>query len=138
LAGRFGACMYLVVVGYEGRGAGSEELGLAGAEGLRVVRRRTADRVRPLADLQMRLTYRTIRVLGAISDSPGACNREVAARAGVGDQGQMSKLLGRIAEHGLVENRGVGGTRRAGNAWHLTRRGAEVLRTTQPAGTPTR
>ncbi len=36
----------------------------------------------------IRLTYRTARVLTAIAESPGASNREVAARAGVVDQGR--------------------------------------------------
>ena len=44
----------------------------------------------------VRLTYRTARVLSAIADYPGASNREVADRAGIVDQGQISKLLGRL------------------------------------------
>jgi AcrR family transcriptional regulator/DNA-binding MarR family transcriptional regulator len=128
-----GACMYCIVVGYEGREVAAGQCASASEEGSRGTRRTAAVRERPLAGLGTRLTYRTIRVLGAIAEYPGACNREVAARAGVGDQGQMSKLLNRIAEHGLVENRGNGGTRRSGNQWHLTKRGAEILRTTQPA-----
>ena len=136
LADLFGACMYLVVAGYEGRAVAAEELEIARADEVRLTRRRPAGRVKPLAELDIRLTYRTIRVLGAIADAPGACNREVAARSGVGDQGQMSRLLNRIAEHGLVENRENGRSRRAGNAWHLTRRGAEVLWTTRPAKAP--
>ena len=41
----------------------------------------------------MRLTYRTVRVLGAVGEHPGASNREIAERAGISDQGQISKLL---------------------------------------------
>ncbi|MGA9286064.1 MAG: TetR/AcrR family transcriptional regulator [Solirubrobacteraceae bacterium] len=80
----------------------------------------------PLRDLQMRLTYRTVRVLMAISARPGASNREVGAGAGIDDQGQISKLLSRLDRLGLVENRGAGQVRGAPNAWSLTKKGFEV------------
>jgi AcrR family transcriptional regulator len=89
----------------------------------------------PLADLPMRVTYRTLRVLGAIAQQPGASNRVVGELAGVADQGQISKLLSRLDGLGLVENRhraagAQGGRRSAGeaNAWCLTARGVEVER----------
>ncbi len=73
--------------------------------------------------LETRLTYRTARVLRAIGDYPGASNREVAERAGVVDQGQISKLLGRLHARELIEK--IGGTRARGapNSWRLTERG---------------
>ncbi|HEY4894794.1 MAG TPA: MarR family transcriptional regulator [Solirubrobacteraceae bacterium] len=74
-----------------------------------------------------RLTYRTARVLAAIGGYPGASNREVAERAGVLDQGQISKLLGRLEERGLIEKIGGGRARGAPNSWRLTEAG-EVLR----------
>lgn len=80
----------------------------------------------PLRDLQMRLTYRTVRVLMTIAASPGASNREVGAGAGIDDQGQISKLLSRLDKLGLVENRGAGQVRGAPNAWSLTKKGFEV------------
>jgi AcrR family transcriptional regulator len=80
----------------------------------------------PLRDLQMRLTYRTVRVLMAISANPGSSNREVGAGAGIDDQGQISKLLSRLDKLGLVENRGAGQIRGAPNAWSLTKKGFEV------------
>ena len=80
----------------------------------------------PLRDLQMRLTYRTVRVLMAISANPGASNREVGAGAGIDDQGQISKLLSRLDKLGLVENSGAGQVRGAPNAWSLTKKGFEV------------
>ncbi len=76
----------------------------------------------------VRLTYRTARVLGAIADYPGASNREVAERAGIVDQGQISKLLGRLQAQGLIAKVGEGRTRGAPNSWHLTERGELVLR----------
>src|SRR5580704_8258881 len=45
----------------------------------------------PLRGLRMRLTYRTVRVLLAIAEQPGASNRQIAVGAGITDQGQISK-----------------------------------------------
>ncbi len=80
------------------------------------------------ADPPIRLTYRTARVLTAIAESPGASNREVAARAGVVDQGQISKLLGRLLRLGLIVNTGESSARGAPNAWRLTELGERVER----------
>jgi AcrR family transcriptional regulator len=85
-----------------------------------------------LKDLPMRVTYRTVRVLLAV-DELGArginpSNREVSRLAGVGDQGQMSKLLRRLERLRLIVNEGAEGERGAPNAWRLTERGDEVLR----------
>jgi AcrR family transcriptional regulator/DNA-binding MarR family transcriptional regulator len=77
-------------------------------------------------DPHIRLTYRTARVLTAIAGSPGASNREVAARAGVVDQGQISKLLGRLLRLGLIANTGESSSRGAPNAWRLTELGERV------------
>jgi AcrR family transcriptional regulator len=82
----------------------------------------------PLRDLEMRLTYRTVRVLLSIAENPGASNREVGAAAGVDDQGQISKLLGRLEKLGLIENGAAGQVRGSPNAWELTKRGTEVER----------
>ena len=73
-----------------------------------------------------------MRVLGAIAEHPGASNREIAERAGIVDQGQISKLLGRLAKLDLVVNRGEGQERGASNAWHLTGRGTQVERVARP------
>ncbi len=81
-----------------------------------------------LAGLRMRVTYRTMLVLSAIGERPGASNREVANAAGIADQGQVSKLLRRLVGLGLVENRGVGQKRGAANEWHLKERGAALVR----------
>ena len=74
----------------------------------------------------MRLTYRTIRVLGVIAEQPGASNREISEGAGIVDQGQISKLLSRLSQYGLVENFGHGQRRGMANAWELTPRGAQL------------
>jgi len=83
------------------------------------------------SNANVRLTHRTLRVLAAIAAHPGASNREVAEGAGIADPGQISKLLGRLAGLGLVENHGVGKGRGAQNAWSLTERGSQVERATK-------
>jgi DNA-binding MarR family transcriptional regulator len=90
-------------------------------------RRRRADRD-PLADLKIRLTYRTLRVLAAVAAEPGLNNKELSERAGITDQGQMSKLLSRLAGHSLTVNTGEGQAKGEPNAWILTRKGTESLR----------
>ena len=74
-----------------------------------------------------RLTYRTARVLTAIGDYPGASNREVGERAGVVDQGQISKLLTRLQAQGLIAKTGAAQARGAPNSWQLTARGQAVV-----------
>jgi predicted transcriptional regulator len=73
-----------------------------------------------LAQLDMRLTYRTMRVLTALAAHPGASNAQTAERSGVRDNGQISRLLWRLAATGLVENHGKGKSAGTSNAWHLT------------------
>jgi AcrR family transcriptional regulator len=80
----------------------------------------------PVEGLSMRLTYRTARVLTAIAEVPEASNREVADRAGIVDQGQISRLLGRLEGLGLIANVGDGAERGAPNAWMLTSKGEQV------------
>jgi AcrR family transcriptional regulator len=82
----------------------------------------------PPEGISMRLTYRTTRVLLAIGERPGANNREVADRAGIVDQGQISRLLRRLEGLGLIANTSDGTTRGAPNAWLLTAKGEQVER----------
>ena len=86
----------------------------------------------PLQGLHMRLTYRTLRVLSAIATDPGASNREIADNAGVADQGQISKLLGRLERLGLIQNTGSGQPKGEPNAWGLTPKGTEVEQALSP------
>jgi AcrR family transcriptional regulator/DNA-binding MarR family transcriptional regulator len=81
----------------------------------------------PLKELQMRLTYRTVRVLAAVATHPRSSNRVIADAADVNDQGQISKLLARLEKLGLIENLvGMRSARGEPNAWTLTERGEEV------------
>lgn len=83
----------------------------------------------PLQGLEMRITYRTARVLEGIAELPGSSNRQVAERAGILDQGQVSKLLARLERLGLLANTiGDGRVKGEPNAWRLTDRGAQVAR----------
>ncbi len=80
----------------------------------------------PLRDVQMRLTYRTARVLQAAGEHPGASNRQIGELAGMYDQGQISKLLARLERLGLLTNTGQGQARGESNAWQLTTLGKRV------------
>jgi AcrR family transcriptional regulator len=81
----------------------------------------------PFRGLPIRLTFRTVRVLATIGEQPDASNREIGHDAGVADQGQMSKLLRRLENAGLIENLGEGQARGKRNAWRLTPHGQGVL-----------
>lgn len=84
----------------------------------------------PLADVNLRLTHRTARVLEGIAElSRGGAdpsNREVATFAGVTDPGQISKLLRRLERLGLLVNTGAGHAKGEPNAWVLTPKGEQV------------
>jgi AcrR family transcriptional regulator/DNA-binding MarR family transcriptional regulator len=117
--------MSMVVLPYLGPSAGRRELerrvessGSSAA---------TTGRSNPLKQLQMRLTYRTLRVLAAVASHPGSSNRAIGDAADISDQGQISKLLARLQRLGLIENTGAGSSSRGEpNAWSLTSRGREV------------
>jgi hypothetical protein len=104
----------------------------AGAQRSRSSGQRGPSAKNPLVDLPMRLTYRTLAVLGAISENPGASNHDVARAAQIKDEGQASKLLARLARLRLIENTGPGYPSGAPNEWRLTERGEELLRTVSP------
>ncbi len=120
-----GPLMGLIVLPYQGRAVAEREAARP------TPRRRPAapPASDPLWDLEMRLTYRTVRVVAAIATVPGASNREVSNIAGVADQGQISKLLARLEHLGLIENVGEGHAKGEPNAWQLTPKGIEVERT---------
>jgi hypothetical protein len=87
--------------------------------------------------IDFRMTVRTRTVLAAVAklsargSSPN--NREIAQLGGVRDRGQISRLLARLADLGLLVNTGeaVQGTH---NAWRLTASGREILDATDPSG----
>jgi AcrR family transcriptional regulator len=120
-----GSFMGMIVLPYLGPAAAQKESSRPAPERRSRPRATSSD---PLRDLEMRLTYRTVRVLLSIAASSGASNREVGAAAGIDDQGQISKLLSRLEKLGLIENSGAGQVRGASNAWALTKKGVEVER----------
>jgi AcrR family transcriptional regulator len=124
-----GELMSLIVLPYLGRGAARREL-------VRPMRRPSLQRHggrTAVEGVGMRLTYRTARVLSAIAERPGSSNREVGNHAEIVDQGQISKLLGRLESQGLIVNIGAGDRRGAPNAWELTPRGEQVERVVRGA-----
>jgi AcrR family transcriptional regulator len=125
-----GELMSLILLPYLGSAAARRELTRPPG------RSRTGPRARAphgghamMESVGPRLTYRTARVLTAIAERPGSSNREIANRAEVVDQGQISKLLSRLEAQGLIANVGGGGLRGAPNAWELTLRGEQIQHT---------
>ncbi|HTR88788.1 MAG TPA: TetR family transcriptional regulator [Solirubrobacteraceae bacterium] len=122
----FGSLMSLIVLPYLGPTAAQRELRRPAPappweeKGGRTVTPSSFD------DHGLRLTYRTVRVLNAIAQYPGASNREVAERADIVDQGQISKLLNRLERAGVIANVGEGTSRGAPNAWSLTPLGEHI------------
>lgn len=113
----------MIVLPYLGSAAARKELSRPVPKAPATAHRGERD---PLSQLDMRLTYRTVRVLLAVAGKPGDSNRGVAARAGIGDQGQISKLLARLEKLGLVVNKSKAPGTGAPNAWMLTKQGEEV------------
>jgi AcrR family transcriptional regulator/DNA-binding MarR family transcriptional regulator len=125
LSGLLGELMGMIVLPYLGPPGVRREIGRPNPPPLPTQIESSAD---PLKGLEMRITYRTVRVLMTIASTPGASNREIAAQAGIADQGQVSKLLARLEHLGLALNQGEGPAKGSANAWVLTPRGAQVER----------
>ena len=109
----------------------------AGVRGGKLVPKR--GRARPVparpASAALRLTVRTQLVLTAVAELGGRgsypSGREIAEAAGVRDEGQISKLLARLQDRGLLHNTARGGH---GNpkAWQLTPQGEALLHARRP------
>jgi AcrR family transcriptional regulator/DNA-binding MarR family transcriptional regulator len=120
-----GPLMAMIVLPYHGQAAAAREA----ARPVPAPRSATRPLGDPLRALDMRLTYRTVRVLLAIAGRPGASNRQVADAAGIADPGQISRLLARLQHLGLIRNDSTGPYRGEPNVWRLTEKGAEIERT---------
>jgi AcrR family transcriptional regulator len=81
--------------------------------------------------VEFRPTLRTFTVLSAIAERPGLNNREVSGCAGISDQGQISRLLWRLEDLGLVQNTG-GREQGTPKAWSLTPLGEQALQASHP------
>jgi AcrR family transcriptional regulator len=117
-----GQLMGMIVLPYLGHEAAAAELARRPPR----ARKPARSQEDPLKRLDMRLTYRTMRVLAAVGARPGLNNRQIARDAGVVDQGQMSKLLARLEGLGLIANGGESQVRGEPNVWRLTERGQEL------------
>jgi AcrR family transcriptional regulator len=122
MVGLQGPLMGMIVLPYRGPAAAGRELSYPPSKRRRVQPREDD----PLRDLDMRLTYRTVRVLGAVASHPDSSNRTIANASDVIDQAQISKLLVRLEHRGLISNHGTGSGRGEPNAWRLTTRGEEI------------
>jgi AcrR family transcriptional regulator len=143
LAGLLSALMATIMLPYRGRTAAARELARPALKHTtRAPRQMGGDArhvplgqvgSRPPADF--RLTVRTHAVLAAVAElgrrGSGPSNREVSDLVRVADQGQISRLMGRLQEQGLVENAG-GQIQGVAKAWQLTLRGEEIVRVGQP------
>jgi AcrR family transcriptional regulator len=127
LAGLSGPLMGMIVLPYLGPAAARRETARPAPQPPTAPATPAAS-IDPLRDLPMRLTYRTVTVLLAIGSQPGASNRAIALAAGVEDQGQISKLLARLAKLGLIANGRDIDARGAGNSWTLTELGETLER----------
>jgi AcrR family transcriptional regulator len=126
-----GPFMSMIVMPYLGRAVAHAESIAPGPKARRHAPAPPKDGLDPLAELDMRVTYRTVRVLTAIADTPDASNRQIARDAGIIDQGQVSKLLARLAGLGLIENTRPTRSGRGANAWRLTPFGERIQRATR-------
>jgi AcrR family transcriptional regulator len=118
-----GPLMAMIVHPYLGPAAARAELDRPASPASRIAQRNSAD---PFKGLPIRFTYRTARVLATIASDPGASNRHIADHAGIVDEGQMSRLLRRLHQCELIENRREGQPKGEANAWTLTDRGRTI------------
>lgn len=115
----------VIVLAYKGPAQARRELSRPVPRGEGSTQARDA---RHSVALDMRLTYRTLRVLAVIAANPGINNRAVGEAAGIANAGQISKMLARLERHGLIRNTGAGQPKGAPNAWTLTPIGMKVDR----------
>lgn len=127
LLGLANQLMSMLVLPYLGAAAARREL--ERPLEVRVSDRREARLIEdPFKSAGMRLTYRTVRVLLAVAEHPGASNRLLGEAAGISDQGQISKLLGRLRRLDLVSNAGLAPGQGAPNEWNLTAAGEQLTK----------
>lgn len=141
LVGLVNPLMGMVVMPYLGHAASSRELDRPIAPAPVPSPARVESGVTdPFRRMGLRVTYRTVRVLLAISENPGASNRAIGESAGIRDQGQISKLLGRLGRLGLIDNQDARHAGGAANAWRLTSMGQQAISSigahTGPINTP--
>ena len=129
-----GSLMATIVLPYRGSAAAAKELERPVP---RVpAKRRDGDgisrrRLGAASPVDYRLTVRTQMALAAVGGRPGLNNREISEVIGLSDQGQISRMLKRLADQGLVEN-AQGHASRQVKAWRLTADGEAVIDAHRP------
>jgi AcrR family transcriptional regulator/DNA-binding IscR family transcriptional regulator len=134
--------MATIVLTYRGRAAAERELrgtrtfssarkSPAGVKSpARLAERRPAPPLGSLKPTDFRLTARSQLALGAIAKLAGRgaypSNQQISGLVGIADQGQISRLMMRLAAQGLVENTGGNG-QGAPKAWRLTAQGEAAI-----------
>ena len=136
LIGLLGQLMASIVLPYRGSMAASKELARPVPRPPARAQRRDGDGLsrRPLSavsPVDYRLTVRTQMALAAVGGRPGLNNREVSEIIGLSDQGQISRMMKRLSDQGLVEN-AQGHTNRQIKAWRLTADGEAVIDAHRP------
>ncbi len=129
-----GSLMATIVLPYRGSAAAARELGRPVPK--IPARRRDGDGLsrRPVgaaSPVDYRLTVRTQMALAAVAGRPGLNNREVSEIIGLADQGQISRMMKRLSDQGLVENTQAH-TKRLARAWRLTADGEAVIDAHRP------
>jgi DNA-binding MarR family transcriptional regulator len=128
--------MATIVLPYRGSAAAAKELERPTPRPSARAVRRDGDGLsrRPLSaasPVDYRLTVRTQMALAAVGGRPGLNNREISEVIGLSDQGQISRMLKRLAGQGLVENAQAHASRQV-KAWRLTTDGEAVIDAHRP------
>ena len=124
-----GSLMATIVLPYRGSEAAARELTRPVPRA--PVRRRDGDGSsrRPVGSaspVDYRLTVRTQMALAAVAGRPGLNNNEVSEIIGLPDKSQISRMMKRLCDQGLVEN-AMAHTKRQVRAWRLTADGEAVI-----------
>jgi DNA-binding MarR family transcriptional regulator len=124
-----GELMAMIVLPYRGSAAAARELARppqVRARGWSVPPIAAPRPLESLSPVDYRLTARTQMALAAVAGRPGLNNREVSEVIGLADQGQVSRMMKRLQEQGLVENTQAHAKRLA-RAWRLTSDGEAAI-----------
>jgi AcrR family transcriptional regulator/DNA-binding MarR family transcriptional regulator len=125
-----GPLMAMIVLPYRGPTAAAKELERPVPRSVERAAGRDRDglsrRVGVASPVDYRLTVRTQMALAAVAGRPGLSNLEVSEVIGVADQSQISRMMKRLQDQGLVEN-AQAHTKRQARAWRLTADGEAVV-----------
>jgi AcrR family transcriptional regulator len=128
-----GSLMAMIVLPYRGGAAAALELSKPISQLPAQSRNEDGPTREPLGaacPVDYRLTARTQMALVAVAGQPGLNNREVSELIGLSDQGQISRMMRRLAEQGLVEDTQAH-TKHLARAWRLTADGQALVDTHQ-------